>query len=166
MPADQRRTARIAVALLAVVLVLVVWWWAGHGSDGRLDDRAGGGSSARSAPSSAGSASKDDSGLPTVQLADLPAEARRTLDLIAAGGPYPYSRDGVVFQNRERLLPRKAGGYYHEYTVPTPGEDDRGPRRIITGKGGERYWTPDHYASFSVIVVSVVGPSASEEGDP
>ena len=55
-----------------------------------------------------------------------PAEARHTLDLIAAGGPYPYSRDGVVFQNRERLLPRKTGGYYHEYTVPTPGEGDRG----------------------------------------
>ena len=158
MPADQRRTARLAVALLAVVVVLVVWWWAGHGSDGQLEERAAGGSSARSAPSAAGSAPKDDSGLPTVQLAELPREAQRTLDLIAAGGPYPYSRDGVVFQNRERLLPRKAGGYYHEYTVPTPGEDDRGARRIITGDGGELYWTPDHYASFRVIVMEGGGP--------
>ena len=61
-----------------------------------------------------------------------------------------------MFQNRERLLPRKAGGYYREYTVRTPGEDDRGARRIITGRGGERYWTPDHYTSFRVIVPSVV----------
>jgi ribonuclease T1 len=156
MPADQRRTARLAAVLLAVAVVLVVWWWVGHGASGQLDGRAGGGSSAQSAPSAAASARKDDSGLPTVQVADLPTEAQRTLDLIAAGGPYPYSRDGVVFQNRERLLPRKAGGYYHEYTGPTPGEDDRGARRIITGRGGERYWTADHYTSFRVIAFSVI----------
>ena len=173
MPADQRRTARLAVAVLAVAVVLVVWWWAGHGSGGSVEDRAVGGSSAQSAqsaqsaPSRAGTgpkAPKDTSGLPTVQVAELPREAQRTLDLIADGGPYPYSRDGVVFQNRERLLPRKAGGYYHEYTVPTPGEDDRGARRIITGDGGERYWTPDHYRSFRVIVFRVVEPSSSEGG--
>ena len=120
-----------------------------------------GGSSTTTSRSAADRAStptrQDTSGLPSVAVADLPAEARHTLELIAAGGPYPYSRDGVVFQNRERLLPRKTGGYYREYTVPTPGEGDRGARRIITGKGGEQYWTADHYRSFSVIGPSVEG---------
>jgi ribonuclease T1 len=91
------------------------------------------------------------SGLPSVSVADLPPEARHTLELIRSDGPFPYSRDGVVFQNRERLLPREKSGYYHEYTVPTPGEADRGARRIITGKAGERYYTDDHYASFRVV---------------
>ena len=158
MPADQRRTVRLALAVLAVVVVLGVWWWVGQGSDGQLD--ASGGSSTTSSRSAASRepapAPRDTSGLPSVEVADLPAEARHTLELISAGGPYPYTRDGVVFQNRERLLPRKAGGYYHEYTVPTPGEGDRGARRIITGKAGELYWTPDHYASFSVIESSVI----------
>src|SRR4051794_38270941 len=122
MPADQRRTARLALALLAVAVLLAVWWWVGQGSGGRLDDSAGSAttrsrSTATPAPAPFPS---DTSGLASVELADLPAEARRTLELISAGGPYPYSRDGVVFQNRERLLPRKAAGYYHEYTVPTP----------------------------------------------
>jgi ribonuclease T1 len=161
MPADQRRTTRLAMALLAVAVVLVVWWWADQGSQGQPQDRAGGGSSARSAPSTAATAPTDGSRLARVQLADLPAEARRTLDLIAAGGPYPYSRDGVVFQNRERQLPRRAGGYYHEYTVPTPGEADRGARRIITGQGGERFWTPDHYTTFSVIVLDALAGGGS-----
>jgi len=152
MPADQRRTGRVAVVLVAVVVVLLVWWWVGQGSGGPFDDAAQQRASATSSVSAAAPAPKDTSGLPTVQVAELPVQARETLDLIADGGPYPYPRDGVVFQNRERLLPRKAGGYYREYTVPTPGEDDRGARRIIVGKGGERYWTSDHYASFSVIV--------------
>lgn len=92
------------------------------------------------------------SGLPTVSATDLPAEARRTLTLIQRGGPYPYSRDGVVFGNRERLLPLRNRGYYHEYTVPTPGENDRGARRIVTGDAGERYYTSDHYRSFREVV--------------
>jgi ribonuclease T1 len=87
-----------------------------------------------------------------VSVSDLPPEARKTVDLIKAGGPFPYDRDGVVFQNRERILPGKQRGYYREYTVPTPGENDRGARRIITGQQGELYWTADHYDSFSVIV--------------
>ncbi|PBC79949.1 ribonuclease T1 [Streptomyces sp. TLI_235] len=81
----------------------------------------------------------------------LPAQAGTTLGLIAAGGPYPYRSDGVVFENREGLLPRHTTGYYHEYTVATPGSDDRGTRRIVTGTSGERYWSADHYASFREI---------------
>ena len=142
MSADLRRIVRLSLAVLAVVLVLGLWWWA----SGPTTDQ-----SSASPRSTVAASGRDSSGLPSVQATDLPQEARRTLELIASGGPYPYARDGVVFQNRERLLPRKAGGYYHEFTVTTPGENDRGARRIITGTSGERYWTDDHYASFRVI---------------
>ncbi|MFD9124758.1 ribonuclease [Kitasatospora sp. NPDC059571] len=81
----------------------------------------------------------------------LPEQARDTLVLIARGGPYPYRSDGVVFENREGRLPRRAGGYYHEYTVTTPGSADRGTRRIVTGGAGEEFWTADHYGSFHEI---------------
>jgi len=90
-----------------------------------------------------------------VALANLPAEARDVLLLIRAGGPFPYERDGVTFGNRERLLPAQRRGYYHEYTVTTPGAKNRGARRIICG-GSRRtpdvcYYTDDHYASFRRI---------------
>lgn len=90
-------------------------------------------------------------GLSVVQLADLPAEARQTLTLIAAGGPFPYERDGVVFGNFEKRLPPQKRGYYHEYTVATPAAHNRGARRIITGDQAERYYTADHYRHFSLI---------------
>jgi len=82
---------------------------------------------------------------------ELPPEALDTLDLIADGGPFPFDRDGITFQNRERLLPQKPRGYYREYTVITPGESDRGARRIIAGEDGELYYTADHYDSFAWI---------------
>ena len=90
-----------------------------------------------------------------IALAKLPAEARDVLLLIRAGGPFPYERDGVTFGNRERLLPAQRRGYYHEYTVTTPGAKNRGARRIICG-GSRRtpdvcYYTDDHYASFRRI---------------
>ncbi len=88
----------------------------------------------------------------TVAVGQLPPEAVTTLTLIAHDGPFPYSQDGVVFQNREGLLPRQANGYYHEYTVKTPGASDRGARRIIRGSQGELFYTDDHYASFRRIV--------------
>ncbi|GAA1117747.1 hypothetical protein GCM10009630_14330 [Kribbella jejuensis] len=91
------------------------------------------------------------SGLKYVAVADLPQEAQNTLKLIDQGGPYPYSRDGVVFGNFEKILPKHDRGYYHEYTVTTPGEKDRGARRIVTGNAGERYYTDDHYKSFRRI---------------
>lgn len=92
-----------------------------------------------------------ESGLAWVAVADLPPQARTTLDLIEAGGPFPFDRDGIVFRNRERLLPRQPRDYYREYTVETPGSDDRGPRRIVAGEAGERYYTADHYDSFARI---------------
>ena len=92
------------------------------------------------------------SGLPTVRRATLPPEAWTTLALIAAGGPFAYAADGATFRNVEGILPKHASGYYHEYTVVTPGSADRGARRIVTGGAGEQYWTDDHYASFRRIV--------------
>lgn len=86
-----------------------------------------------------------------VRVAALPAEARTTLALIAAGGPFPYPKDGSVFGNREAKLPERARGYYREYTVKTPGARDRGARRIVAGRGGEYYYTDDHYRTFRRI---------------
>lgn len=86
-----------------------------------------------------------------VVVGDLPPEARTTLRLIDQGGPFPYRRDGVVFGNYERLLPPRPRGYYHEYTVTTPGARNRGARRIIAGDHGERYYTDDHYRTFRRI---------------
>jgi ribonuclease T1 len=91
-------------------------------------------------------------GIATIPAAQLPQQARETLRLIHAGGPFPYAKDGVVFGNYERVLPRKPRGYYHEYTVPTPGVHDRGARRIITGRAGELYYTGDHYRTFKRIL--------------
>ena len=92
------------------------------------------------------------SGLPTIAVADLPPEALDTLDAIAAGGPYDFAKDDSIFQNREGILPDREHGYYREYTVVTPGEDERGARRIVSGADGEQYYTDDHYGSFSEIV--------------
>ncbi|MER5179366.1 ribonuclease [Streptomyces sp. NPDC002896] len=83
---------------------------------------------------------------------DLPSQAYDTLELIEQGGPFPYSQDGSVFQNREGILPSQTTGYYHEYTVITPGSSTRGARRIVTGEEyQEDYYTADHYASFDLI---------------
>lgn len=86
-----------------------------------------------------------------VALAELPPEARQTLALIKAGGPFPYARDGATFRNREGRLPERRPGYYREYTVRTPGARDRGARRIVAGGDGEFYYTQDHYRTFRRI---------------
>jgi len=94
-----------------------------------------------------------------IPAASLPAEARETLQAIKRGGPFRYRKDGAVFGNRERRLPRQPHGYYTEYTVRTPSERDRGPRRIVAGRGaqrdpatsGEYYYTDDHYTTFRRI---------------
>ena len=88
-----------------------------------------------------------------VPLAKLPREAQNTVRLIKRGGPYPFAKDGTEFQNREGRLPRKARGYYKEYTVITPNSDDRGARRVVAGANGELYYTDDHYDSFQWVEV-------------
>lgn len=90
-------------------------------------------------------------GMGVIDVADLPPEGRTTLNLIKGGGPFPYDKDGTVFNNYEGLLPAKADGYYREYTVVTPGLTDRGARRIVAGASGEYYYTSNHYASFKLI---------------
>ena len=90
--------------------------------------------------------------LADTKVGALPAEARQTLALVKAGGPFPYPQDGKTFQNREKRLPQREPGYYREYTVRTPGAHDRGARRIVAGRGGEYYYTDDHYRSFRRII--------------
>lgn len=86
----------------------------------------------------------------------LPPEAADTLARIAHGGPFEHRQDGIVFNNREGRLPAMPDGYYHEYTVDTPGLDYRGARRIITGGTPPRvyYYTDDHYRTFRPFEVS------------
>jgi ribonuclease T1 len=92
----------------------------------------------------------------TVSLAELPPQGVETYRLIHQGGPFPYEKDGVVFGNRERILAPQKRGYYHEYTVATPGERHRGTRRIVCGGAPKApdacFYTADHYASFRKIV--------------
>jgi ribonuclease T1 len=93
--------------------------------------------------------------LEAIALADLPGDARATLVLIQQGGPFPYAKDGAIFSNYEKVLPKKQRGYYREFTVKTPGIRNRGTRRIIVGgepaSSRERYYTDDHYATFRLI---------------
>lgn len=96
-------------------------------------------------------AGRGPASLPETAAADLPVQARETIALIRQGGPFPYGRDGVVFGNFEKRLPPQPRGYYREYTVRTPGVKSRGARRIVAGRGGELYYTDDHYNSFKRV---------------
>jgi len=92
----------------------------------------------------------------TIALAQLPVQGRETYQRIRDGGPFAYDKDGMVFGNRERLLPAEKRGYYREYTVKTPGAKNRGTRRIVCGGAATTpdacFYTADHYASFRKIV--------------
>lgn len=144
---------RLSVALIGLIALVVVGYFA--------KDLTGTSSDPASAPVS-GPASVSasgvpgaDSGLPVESLSRLPEQVRATWELIGRGGPFPYPRnDGTTFQNREKRLPAKRSDYYREYTVPTPGSDDRGARRLVTGSSDEVYYTPDHYESFVVVDVT------------
>ncbi|MEU0314250.1 ribonuclease domain-containing protein [Nocardioides sp. NPDC006273] len=130
-----RSKSALVGLLLALLMALVAGCGGSPGSDG-----------------GAKSGTDPESGLAWIAESDLPPEGAETLELIDAGGPFPYpGKDGSTFGNREGILPEEASGYYAEYTVPTPGSDDRGARRIVAGEGGEFYYTEDHYESFSRI---------------
>ena len=133
---------RITLALLGLIVLVLVGWFVRE----QVTDTP-------PAPAPAGvSVPGADSKLPVRPLSTLPAEASSTWKLVTQGGPFPYPRnDGVVYENREKVLPGKGSGYYHEYTVRTPGSDDRGARRLITGAGHELYYTDDHYRSFVLV---------------
>jgi guanyl-specific ribonuclease Sa len=128
------RSWKPLLTLAVVVIALLLW-----------NRFAGTPPSSASAPAAV-AAGGDAGALPGF----LPPEARDTLALIAHGGPFPHSQDGVVFGNYEHLLPEQPRGYYHEYTVETPGARTRGTRRIITGGTPPEvyYYTDDHYRSF------------------
>jgi ribonuclease T1 len=158
---NRRSLLGLVVALLTAA---IVWWTQG---DGATPEARPGDTPSVEAPSpteaeapsptqaptgTTGEEGPDpDSGLPVVQEASLPPEAHETLALIDRGGPFPYEEDGTTFSNREGILPDHEEGYYKEHTVETPGLDHRGALRIVTGSGGEFYWTDDHYSSFSRI---------------
>ncbi|WP_329393738.1 guanine-specific ribonuclease N1 and T1 [Streptomyces lydicus] len=139
-----RRAAALG-ALLAGLLLVVTGCATGGGDSGSSPG------SPRATATGAVTAPRP-SGMPVVAVGALPVQARDTLRLIDAGGPFPYAQDGTVFGNREGLLPRHPRGYYHEYTVPTPGAPDRGARRLVTGEGHETYYTQDHYRSFRAVL--------------
>ncbi|HEV7654025.1 MAG TPA: ribonuclease domain-containing protein [Mycobacteriales bacterium] len=148
------RTRRPLLALLLLGVLLAGGYLL---SAVRTDDPGPSGSASTGPTVTAGptvrpTATTGADGLPTVRTANLPVQARQVLQLIDSGGPFPYSQDGTVFGNVERLLPSHARGWYHEYTVPTPGSRDRGARRIIAGQDGARYYTADHYESFARVV--------------
>ena len=128
------RRSQPLILLLVLIGIAVLWYQ--RGSSPTL---------AGTTPNPIG-AHAPDGALPSF----LPPEAHTTLDEIARGGPFPHRQDGVVFGNYEGLLPQQPRGYYHEYTVETPGADTRGTRRIITGGTPPTvyYYTDDHYRSF------------------
>ncbi|CAM4059366.1 ribonuclease domain-containing protein [Kibdelosporangium persicum] len=128
---------RITFALIGLVVLVVAGWLIRDASSG----------------SSPGPAHLPghDSGLPVTALSQLPPEATATWRLIEKGGPFPSTRDGATFENREKRLPVKARDYYREYTVPTPGSDDRGARRLVHGQESELYYTENHYDSFVLV---------------
>jgi ribonuclease T1 len=146
------------------VALLVVLSGCGKGGQGSQPtaDNAGAPGIQASAPRAVSTETQADTASPgsgtgweTVAIAQLPKQAVTTLRRIEAGGPFPFGKDGVVFGNRERLLPPHPRGFYHEYTVPTPRARDRGARRIVCGGARQQidtcYYSDDHYASFKRI---------------
>ncbi|MGH8077077.1 MAG: ribonuclease domain-containing protein [Lysobacter sp.] len=143
--------------LLAAVVLIGLWAWSQQDRDRTPDAALPAITTAdHSVPSTATPFPPTAPADRTPRYPDfLPREAHAVLDAIDRGGPHDHRQDGSVFQNRERRLPPQSRGYYREYTVATPGSDDRGPRRIVTGGGvpgaepPHEYWySEDHYRSF------------------
>ncbi|WP_232821896.1 ribonuclease domain-containing protein [Desertihabitans aurantiacus] len=165
-PRRRRTLAGAGGGVVALVLVLVALLWSDPGGEAVPPPATSPSATPSQAPSgdgpSGGVQRRDQeqvatdvdpqTGLAWVRLEQLPPEAAETVGLIEDGGPFPYRQDGAVFNNFEGLLPEEPRGHYREYTVPTPGEDDRGARRIVTGDDDTVFfWTADHYESFERI---------------
>jgi ribonuclease T1 len=141
------RHARITGALVGLVALVVLGWLFTGGE--RPESTVTGSTAASSSIEPTVRAEPTERAEPAERpLSELPPEVAEVWALIRAGGPFRHEQDGRTFRNDERLLPERPGGHYREYTVPTPGEDDRGARRLVTGRDGELYYTADHYASF------------------
>lgn len=149
MTASARTRIATSIITLVAAVALAIVGLASCGSSSRAPNSPAPPNS--SAIPLAGPALKP-SGTATITESALPTEARDVIHRIDSGGPFPYRQDGVTFQNREGLLPAEPRGYYREYTVTTPGAADRGPRRLILGRQGELYYTPDHYGTFLWVV--------------
>ncbi|MYT28727.1 MULTISPECIES: ribonuclease domain-containing protein [unclassified Streptomyces] len=150
--APRRAAAVLGALLAALLLVLTGCSTGGDGKGSSAPSHRPSATATAGGRPSGGAAPGWAKGLPTVPADRLPAEARRTLKLIDAGGPFPYPKDGTVFGNYEKRLPAEPRGYYHEYTVDTPGAKNRGARRLITGKHHEFFYTGDHYKSFQAVL--------------
>ncbi|MGN7202217.1 ribonuclease domain-containing protein [Arthrobacter sp. SAFR-044] len=158
------RNRSIIPLLITTLVVLAMVAFGGAGILGQQTESAtpGTASSQTSTPGGAAASgpakqpaphrAANPSSLAEIRESALPVEGRRVLALIREGGPFQYGQDDQVFGNFERVLPVRDRGYYREYTVPTPGELDRGARRIVAGNGGEKYYTGDHYGTFKYIV--------------
>jgi ribonuclease T1 len=159
-PQRPSSTARLIVIGLGVLLIGALIGWSARGGSSSAVAPSSSARSTSVAVTTSSADSKPSSGCPaitaddTVTIDRLPPEAAETLQAIDAGPPYPFKKDGTVFQNREKVLPKQANGYYHEFTVVTPGSSDRGARRVIAGDCDERWYTDDHYATFQLIVGS------------
>ncbi len=140
---------RISAALVGLLVLVLSGYLAQRATEGPAAAPSVG--SAACAPTNPDTPGARASALPVRPLCALPPRAATTWRLIERDGPFPHRQDGEVFGNRERLLPTEPGGYYHEYTVDTPGGGDRGGRRLVTGAGHELYYTGDHYRSFLVV---------------
>ena len=152
MPAALTLARRVLAVLLALVLGALLAACGSSMPKGSATYGPGAGSAATPSDAAGLAPAAPVSSLRTMLVAQLPQQGVDTLQLIASGGPFPYDKDGVTFSNREGILPQHKSGWYQEYTVITPGSKDRGARRIIAGKDGERYYTDDHYASFREVV--------------
>ncbi|MFD7262764.1 ribonuclease domain-containing protein [Streptomyces sp. NPDC059874] len=146
-----RNTPRSLLQFLAAVFFCAALVGGAVGCGGQSPAPTAASNGASAAPSAAPVPSWAE-GMTTVRADALPRQARDVLALIDKGGPYPYRQDGTVFGNFEKVLPQRKRGHYHEFTVKTPGERDRGARRIVTGEAGEIFYTDDHYNTFKAVL--------------
>jgi ribonuclease T1 len=134
------RSYETAVGVVIVAVLAVVFFL------------SGGGTAERTHPDRAQTSATAVDGSGTIGFRRLPPEAQQTVRLIRQGGPFRYSQVGAGFANREGHLPAEPRGFYHEYTVDTPGSPDRGARRIVAGQQGQLFYTDDHYRTFKRII--------------
>lgn len=57
-------------------------------------------------------------------------------------------RGDGVFTDFAHKLPKRPKGYWREFVHPTEGVRGAGPQRVIVGRGGEIFYTPDARKSF------------------